>query len=176
MEKLKQYKWLIASLLMILVLLVVNPPQGQAAVKFTFNNLKSVSMVLPPIFILIGLMDVWIPKETMVKFMGHKSGILGAIIAIFIGAMGAGPLYVAFPVAALLLKKGARLAYVFLVLGAWTSVKLPIFMFEWASFGPTFTMVHVVSSLTVYIAGSFLLEKLLSDETKSMILERVELQ
>jgi len=176
MEKLKQYKWLIASLLMILVLLVVNPPQGQAAVKFTFNNLKSVSMVLPPIFILIGLMDVWIPKETMVKFMGHKSGILGATIAIFIGAMGAGPLYVAFPVAALLLKKGARLAYVFLVLGAWTSVKLPIFMFEWASFGPTFTMVHVVSSLTVYIAGSFLLEKLLSDETKSMILERVELQ
>lgn len=175
-KKMKDYKFLIIALLTIVVLLIVNPPQGLSAVKFTINNLKSVSMVLPPIFILIGLMDVWIPKETMVKFMGERSGIVGASIAIFIGALGAGPLYVAFPVAALLIKKGARLAYVFLLLGAWTSVKLPIFMFEWASFGATFTLVHVVSSLAVYIVGSFLLEKLLSAETHEMIRERAQAQ
>jgi len=174
MKMIKQYKWLTVALVIIAVLLVVNPPQGLSAIKFTMSNLKSVSMVLPPIFILIGLMDVWVPKETMVKFMGHKSGMMGAAIAIFIGAMGAGPLYVAFPVAALLHKKGARLAYIFLMLGAWTSVKLPIFMFEWASFGATFTLVHVTVSIVIYVIGSFVLETMLSTETKAMIRERAE--
>ncbi len=172
----KDYKYLLVAITTIIVLLIVNPPQGESAIRFTLSNLKSVSMVLPPIFIIIGLMDVWIPKETMVKFMGEKSGVLGASIAIFIGAIGAGPLYVAFPVAALLIKKGARLAYVFLLLGAWTSVKLPIFMFEWASFGAKFTLVHVMSSLVIYIAGSFFLEKLLSSETHEMIRKRAAAQ
>lgn len=174
MKMIKQYRWLALALTIIGILLIVNPPQGISAVKFTFNNLKSVSMVLPPIFILIGLMDVWVPKETMVKFMGHQSGLMGAAIAIFIGAMGAGPLYVAFPVAALLHKKGARLAYVFLMLGAWTSVKLPIFMFEWASFGPQFTLTHVTVSIIIYVIGSFALEAMLSSETKTLIRQRTE--
>lgn len=174
MEWVKRNKWLVVSFLLLLVLLIVKPSQGQDAVGFTINNLKSVVMVLPPIFVLIGLMDVWVPKEVMVKFMGHRSGAIGALIALFIGTMGAGPLYVAFPVAALLVKKGARLAYVFLFLGAWTSVKLPLFMFEWASFGAKFTLIHVGSSLLVYITGSFLLEKMLSSETREMILDRAE--
>ena len=63
MEKIKNYKWLIMVLFAIGALLVLNPPQGQTAVKFTIDNLKSVFMVLPPIFILIGLMDVWMPKD-----------------------------------------------------------------------------------------------------------------
>ncbi len=62
----------------------------------------------------------------------------------------------------------------FLFLGAWTSVKLPLFMFEWASFGAKFTLIHVGSSILVYITGSFLLEKMLSGETREMILERAE--
>lgn len=174
MHVIQQYKWFFIAIVIIGILFLINPSQGIAATKFTLNNLKSVSMVLPPIFILIGLMDVWIPKETMVKFMGHRSGVKGAIIAIVIGAMGAGPLYVAFPVAALLIKKGARLAYAFLLLGAWTSVKLPIFMFEWASFGPSFTLTHVLSSLIIYIVGSFLMEQLLSEKTKKKIYINIE--
>ncbi len=156
----------------LLALSVFNPAQGKQATLYTLSNFKSVGMVLPPIFILIGLLDVWVPKETMVKFMGQRSGFVGGLIAVFIGAVGAGPLYVAFPIAALLIKKGARLAYVFLFLGAWTSVKLPIFMFEWASFGATFTLIHVVSSMTVYTLGAFFMEAFLSRETKDMIVER----
>jgi uncharacterized membrane protein YraQ (UPF0718 family) len=40
-------------------------------------------LVIPPIFILLGLLDVWVPKEK-VKFMGEGSGLKGVLLAIFL--------------------------------------------------------------------------------------------
>tara|TARA_Y100000588_G_C13704881_1_gene690248 strand:+ start:27 stop:563 length:537 start_codon:yes stop_codon:yes gene_type:complete len=169
---LKKNKLIVIAFLLLAVLTILSPQKGIIASQNALGNFKSVGMVLPPIFVMIGLLDVWVPKEVMVKYMGRGSGIKGGLIAIFLGSVGAGPLVVAFPVAALLIRKGARLAYVFLFLGAWTSVKLPIFMFEWANLGGTFTSIHVSTSIIVYILGGFILEKLLSSENKEDILER----
>ena len=47
--------------------------------------------VIPPIFILLGLLNVWVQRETMIKLMGEKSGILGILIAFFLGSAAAGP-------------------------------------------------------------------------------------
>lgn len=44
-------------------------------------------------------------KETLMKYMGEKSGIYGILFSLLLGGIAAGPLYVAFPIAALLLKK-----------------------------------------------------------------------
>ena len=33
--------------------------------------------VLPPIMIMLGLMDVWVPREQLMKYMGNNSGIIG---------------------------------------------------------------------------------------------------
>jgi uncharacterized membrane protein YraQ (UPF0718 family) len=168
----KNRLFVIASVLLI-SLMIINMDKGLEAGKSAIDNFKSVGMILPPIFILIGLLDVWVPKEVMVRYMGHGSGLKGGAIAVFLGAVGAGPLVVSFPVAALLIKKGARLAYVFLFLGAWTSVKLPIFMFELANFGYKFTSIHVISSMTIYYIGAIVLEKLLSDQAKEEIEKKV---
>lgn len=170
----KENKMLSGAIIALILLYLVSVERGNVAALSAIDNLKSVGMVLPPIFVLIGLLDVWVPKEVMVKWMGNSSGVVGASIAIFLGAVGAGPLVVAFPIAALLIKKGARLAYVFLFLGAWTSVKLPIFMFELSSFGPQFTFIHVGSALFVYVIGSFIMEKTLSSENKKDVLKRAE--
>lgn len=171
MKFIKSNKLLSFSLLSLVILYVTSPVKGGIAFSNAIDNFASVGMVLPPIFVLIGLLDVWVPKEVMVKYMGRESGVLGALIAVFLGSVGAGPLVVAFPVAALLIRKGARLAYVFLFLGAWTSVKLPIFMFEWVNLGGQFTMVHVATSMSVYLVSGFVIEKVLSsaniDEIKN---------
>lgn len=164
----------ISSFIILIILWIISPVSGQKASISALMNIKTVGMVLPPIFILIGLLDVWVPKEVMVKHMGEKSGFKGGLIALFLGALGAGPLVVAFPIAALLIKKGARLAYVFLFLGAWTSVKLPIFMFELANFGSKFTLIHVITSLVVYLIGAVVLEKVLSKESIKEIQEKAE--
>ncbi len=175
MNTVKKYKWTIISVLIILAIYLVNSSKGLMAVTLTVNNFKTMLSVLPPIFIIIGLLDVWVPRETMIKYMGDKSGILGGILAVLMGAFGAGPLYVAFPVAALLLKKGARLANVFLFLCIWSSMKLPLLMYEWASLGGRFTTIHIISSLAVYVLGSLLMERLLSSKARDIIYSNIEL-
>lgn len=174
MKFLKENKLFVGAFVLLFLLWMISPSKGKTASISALVNIKTVGLVLPPIFILIGLMDVWVPKETMVKFMGSGSGFKGGLIAVFLGTVGAGPLVVAFPIAALLIKKGARLAYVFLFLGAWTSVKLPIFMFELANFGAKFTVIHVITSLVVYLFGAIVIEKLLSKEDLEAIEEKAQ--
>ena len=67
-------------------------------------SFKEMLLVLPPIFILIGLLDVWIPKETMIRLMGEGSGIKGVLLAFLFGTVAVGPLYAAFPVAIVFVK------------------------------------------------------------------------
>lgn len=174
MNYFKKNKLFVSAFIILIILFISNPTNGYKASISALINLKTVGRVLPPIFILIGLLDVWVPKEVMVKHMGDGSGLKGGFLALLLGALGAGPLIVAFPIAALLIKKGARLAYVFLFLGAWTSIKLPIFMFELANFGAKFTFIHVITSLVIYLIGAVILEKVLNEESIKEIQEKAE--
>lgn len=40
--------------------------------------------IIPPIFLILGLMDEWIPKETMMKYMGKDAGIKGDCLLLFL--------------------------------------------------------------------------------------------
>ncbi|MGQ9534976.1 MAG: permease [bacterium] len=73
---------------------------------------------LPFMFILVGLFDVWFPKEKVEKHIGEGSGPKGAILCILLAMLQAGPLYGAFPVAYLLWKKGSNIRNIFIYLGA----------------------------------------------------------
>lgn len=66
--------------------------------------------VLPPIMIMLGLMDVWVSRESLMKYMGNNSGFLGVFLAMLIGSIAAGPMYAAFPFTAVLIKKEPSLA------------------------------------------------------------------
>jgi uncharacterized membrane protein YraQ (UPF0718 family) len=55
------------------------------ALNITAYSLKEMILVLPPIFVLLGLLDIWVPRETMVKYMGEGSGVIGVVISIIIG-------------------------------------------------------------------------------------------
>ncbi|MCM8830367.1 MAG: hypothetical protein NC824_05145, partial [Candidatus Omnitrophica bacterium] len=54
---------------------------------------------LPLMFILIGLFDVWFPKEKVEKHIGGESGLMGIVWVILLAMVQVGPLYGAFPVA-----------------------------------------------------------------------------
>lgn len=74
-------------------------------------------LILPPVLVLIGLLDVWIPKETFIRHMGQDSGIKGLLFAFLLGSISAGPPIIAFPIAAMLAKKGALYAYILFFVG-----------------------------------------------------------
>lgn len=97
------------------------------------------------------------------KYMGKDAKLTGLLIAFVLGTVAAGPIYVAFPMGVLLLKKGARLSNVIFFFGVWSSTKLPIILFEVASFGVVFTLIHVGISLPLYLMTAFYIEKQISE-------------
>lgn len=169
MKQFKTHLYSILVVLLLILLIIFKPDVGMKALDLSASNFMDMFSVLPPIMLLIGLLDVWIPKEVMIKYLGEKSGLKGIGIVFLLGALAAGPLYAAFPVAAILLKKNARIANVLFFLGVWSTAKLPLVMFEYTSFGGKFTVIHIVSNLTVFLIGAYALEKSLSPAKKEEI-------
>jgi uncharacterized membrane protein YraQ (UPF0718 family) len=106
-------------------------------------------------------MDVWIPRETMTRYMGQKSGLKGIFLAILIGSMAAGPMYAAFPFTAVLLKKGVRLSNIIIFLNAWCVTKVSTLMFEFTALGYRFTLIRLLIDIPGVILMGFMAEFLL---------------
>lgn len=162
MKLAKRYWVFLAVIVVDLSLVVARPALGQEVVRFTVANFREMLFILPPIFILLGLMDVWVPRELMTKYMGENSGARGAAISIFLGAAAAGPLYGAFPVAIALTRKGASLHNVLLFLGSWSTLKIPMFLFETGALGARWSLTRWGASLVGIFVIAFVMEKLLN--------------
>ncbi|MEI5911638.1 permease [Bacillus cereus group sp. Bce005] len=154
MKELKRYRFFFVLLLGLFILTFINQSLGWIALQLTGNSILDMLLLLPPVLLFVGLLDQWVKKETLMKYMGEKSGMYGILFSLLLGGIAAGPLYVAFPIAALLLKKGASIRYIVFFLGVWTTAKLPILVYEFSSFGATFTLIHIgFGLLFFYIMG-----------------------
>jgi len=80
---------------------------------------------MSPAFILMGLLEVWILKDKIQKWLERGSGIKGAAQSFELGTLPTDPEYVAFPIAGSLLKKGARISNLVIFLGSWGALKIP---------------------------------------------------
>ena len=132
-----------------------NPGQqiGQNFATFSVEMLK----ILPCAFILIGLFEVWVKRETVEKHFGEKSGIRGYIWAVLLAGTTVGGLYVAFPVAYSLYSKGAKLSVILTYIGASAICRVPMAIFEASFLGIKFTAIRLLVSLTLVIVTSILL-------------------
>jgi len=113
-------------------------------------SLKMIVLV-PVIFIYIGILDVWVPKELIQKHIGEESGIKGVFYVVLLAFFQGGPLYVAFPLAHLLWKKGCSIRNVFVYIGTFSALKVPMFMFETSFLGWKFALLRAAISLPVFL-------------------------
>ena len=123
---------------------------------------------LPLMFILIGLIDVWMPKEKIETHIGSGSGIMGTIWIILLAMLQAGPLYGAFPVAYLLWKKGCSVKNIFIYLGAFSTLKIPMLTFEIGFLGLKFSLLRSLFTLPVFIGIGYIMEWYLKDRKFEM--------
>ncbi len=121
---------------------------------------------IPFLFIIIGLFDVWVPKEMLEKHIGKESGVKGIFLVILLAMLQAGPLYGAFPVAYVLFKKGASVRNIFIYLGAFSSMKLPMLGIEIGYLGIKFTILRTLISLPLFICIGFIMEKSVGSDFK----------
>ncbi|MDD2397560.1 MAG: permease [Tissierellia bacterium] len=160
----KKYKIFLILLVINTVILIVKPSIGLKSFQLTKDNALEMLSILPPVFILLGLLDVWIKRETMIKFMGEKSGIIGVLLAFLLGSAAAGPLYAAFPVAAVLLKKGSKFSNVLIMIGAWSTTKIPLLLFEASSMGIKFMITRFILNIFGIAIIAYTVERFLSKE------------
>ncbi|HFU7089517.1 TPA: permease [Bacillus cereus] len=164
MKELKRYRFFFVLLLGLFILTFINQSLGWRALQLTGNSILDMLLLLPPVLLFVGLLDQWVKKETLMKYMGEKSGMYGILFSLLLGGIAAGPLYVAFPIAALLLKKGASIRYIVFFLGVWTTAKLPILVYEFSSFGATFTLIHIGFGLVFFYIMGLIFERFYNQE------------
>lgn len=158
----------------IVVLYFVNAELGEKAADITANSLLEMLAVIPPVFILLGLLDVWVPKETMIKYLGEHSGYKGVTISFLLGSAAAGPLYGAFPIAAVLMKKGTKFSNVLIFIGAWSTTKIPMLIFEFEALGDRFALTRLIIDILGIIIMTQIIMKFISKENLQKIYEAVE--
>ncbi len=141
------------------ILLILFPDNRNPAIKASWSFFIELVEILPGVMILMGLFAVWVKNETVIKYLGHTSGIRGIALAFFLGMIPTGPLYVAFPLAASLLNKGARVANIIIFLSAWACIKIPQELVEMSFLGVKFMALRLGFTILLVLAMGLFIEK-----------------
>ncbi|TVQ27045.1 MAG: permease [Spirochaetaceae bacterium] len=148
------------------------PDRAEDAVRTIGLSLRELVLVIPPVFVLLGLLDIWISRERLMRHLGAGTGIRGTTIAFVMGSVAAGPLYAAFPVATVLMKKGCSFFNVMVFIGAWSTTKIPMFLFEYSALGPTFALTRLAANVPAILLMSFILSRVVkADELAELVAE-----
>ena len=112
------------------------------------------AQILPVIFLLTVIIEAWIPKEVITKSFGEKSGFGGNVLSLVLGSISAGPIYAAFPISKMLLKKGASVTNIVIILSSWAVIKVPMLANEAKFLGVEFMGVRwVLTVISILVMG-----------------------
>jgi len=152
--------WLIFFLIFIATIIVlwIFPQKKQTVIHISWRYFLEMIIIFPAIMVIIGLFTTWIPKEMIKKYLGKASGIKGFGLSLFLGALPTGPLYIAFPIAAVLRQKGARIANIVIFLSAWACIKIPQEMVELQFLGLKFTSSRLILTIILITIMALFIE------------------
>lgn len=155
---LKRYRLFLLVIAANLLLALWNPSLAESSVRKSASFLAEVLLILPPVMVLMGLLDAWVPRQLVEAHLGPDAGMRGAGFAVLLGTAAAGPLYAAFPIAASLRNKGARLANVVVFLGTWAAIKIPMIFMETSFIGLRFALLRLLFTVPCVLAAGYLME------------------
>ncbi|KLO21546.1 Fe-S cluster protein [Marinitoga sp. 1197] len=167
----KNNKLIFISIILYTIAFFVKPEIFFKGLEMTKGFLIEMIEVMPPILIISSLITVWVPSEVIMKHFGKESGIKGKFLSIFTGAISAGPIYAAFPVAQALFLKGASIANLVIIISSWAVVKVVMFMVESSFLGLSFALTRYALTIPAILIMGYVMEKLVKRED---ILEEIE--
>lgn len=147
-----------------LVLTALNPSISLLGIKNSGYYIKEMLMIMPVIFVLTALLDTWVPKHTILNFLGKDAKTKGVLCAFIIGSISAGPIYAAFPFCVMLHKKGASIRNIVIILSSWAVVKIPMLLNEAKFLGMQFMAVRWVLTVVAILIFSWICAKIAKDE------------
>ena len=154
------------------LLLLQFPQNAELATNTARSYVLELVTILPAVMVVVGLFNVFVSRERVVQFMGKSSGPRGVVLSIIAGALPTGPLYIALPLAAALLKKGARVSNVIIMLSAWACIKLPQELFELQFLGWRFMVTRLVLTILLVVPMGMAIERIVEwDEARRAVPE-----
>lgn len=137
-----------------------DPAKAVMALKISAETLLSVMLLIAAVFGLVGLLQVWISRDLIVRLLGRDGGVKGLLLAAFCGTLLIGPAYIIFPLLMSIQKQGARWAVVTIVLSAY-AVKLQMIPIEIEFLGWPFSIGRSLLTVALAIPTGLLVEALM---------------
>lgn len=151
-KTIKKNKLLAGVFLTYVFLLIVMPNKAVESFKNSMYYVKEMLEIIPVIFLLTSLIEAWVPREVIINSFGEKSGIKGSIFSFILGSFSAGPIYAAFPVCKMLVKKGASIFNIVIILSTWAVVKVPMLINEAKFLGIEFMIARwLLTTISIFI-------------------------
>lgn len=155
------------------VLLILSLSKDKKKTKMALKKAtKAFENILPQflaILIIIGLMLSVLSPKVISSLMGQQSGWIGVVASGVIGSITLMIAFVTFPVAQILLKNGSKFSNVLIFIGAWSTTKIPLLLFEGSALGWKFTGLRFVINIFGIALIAYATEKLLSNKEKEKI-------
>ena len=153
-KTIKKYKLQIITIVLYIATLLHSKTIFMNSINTTVGYLKDMIQVLPAVFVISGLITVWVPRETITKYFGKSSGLKGNILSMILGSISAGPIYAAFPIAFSLVNKGASILNIVLLISTWAVIKVPMLIVESKFLGVSFMTTRTLLTIpSIFVIG-----------------------
>lgn len=164
LKKIKKNLFLVIVALAYIIMFIMNPAMGTDSVKNSGYYIKEMLMIMPVIFILTALLDIWVSKEKIMRYLGKEAKAKGAFLSFVVGSISAGPIYAAFPMCVMLHKKGASIRNIIIILSSWAVIKVPMLLNEAKFLGLKFMVIRWVLTVIAVTIFSWIAAKIIKDE------------
>ena len=164
LKKIKENAFLIMVAVAYVFLFLLKPDMGIVSIKNSSYYIKEMLMIMPVIFVLTALLDTWVAKEKITKYLGKEAKVKGIILSFVLGSISAGPIYAAFPMCVMLHKKGASVRNLVIILSSWAVIKVPMLLNEAKFLGMKFMAIRWVLTVIAIVVFSWIAAKIVKDE------------
>lgn len=164
---------LTAVLAIYAVVFAMDPAKGLTAFKISSLTLLSVAAIVASVFVFLGLFQVWVKEETIVKHLGQESGVKGLALGALVGTAINGPLFSIFPLIKALMRKGARFGVIAVIVSTF-AIKVPMLPLEVRFLGWKITLIHNLLMFASAFLMAPLMEWLMGRSAREELLEAIE--
>lgn len=97
---------LILTFILLIISFVADKKRTILGIKKGFKMFLGLLPMVLNLLILVSIFLYLVPKETLVNLLGKNSGVIGLGIAAVLGSVSLIPMFITYPLAAILLKSG----------------------------------------------------------------------
>lgn len=166
MKYLKRYWFECVVAILYITLFFFLPSKTLYALKEGIVLLLKMLPVFLCVVLFSSFLSVFLSPKTVQRIMGKETGVKGVLLGALVGTVIVGPLWILFPLYNTFLKKGARLAVIGAMIGAF-AIKTPWIPYAAGFLGWPFISIIVILTISYAVIEGYLMEKILKGFSKN---------